>query len=521
MTPCHLATIVAGFFLALHCVATQPGSASGSASGKPVEQSSTVITFYNGEYAPMYFSISQCELLVRRAAKHGSRRIQFVPTHYWYDKDNLKFAENTCYPDNWSLQNKVDYYCYKHEWNSDCRPWDDKALTTFRTGFTSCLKVAVELFDEFLIAPHLDDGLKRFKWRNFLHNDPLWEDPYGYSFYKIMHEPILDAANAAMKPGKTFWFGMEGEMGGTVLSNPAQYLKVYDMIRKGWKNPAALKVGSTFNHAYIMGYINHGPAPTPHPSPESPMAAYNGGWGPILPFKQWPNYAEAEKNLPDIKALLEASDFLGVSNYARADDGNSITSKHIESGAAKMIGEFAAMGIDIKALIQTRTFMYNEFGMGGGLSECGNMPGSDAKVGYFPWLGVTTTFTHETNPFQRSAVKEFAIQYYKVLMEVLDKGGSDIPVHQSYIWNCVSWDVQGIHTASALWHTEVDQGDWPVKNGFAIKEVIDMIKDHNKKVLSGRGSQSRAVKPSRREGPTLDVAAFGDLGRMDVEEDSP
>lgn len=73
------------------------------------------------EYAPMYFSMSQCELLVRRAAKHGGRRIQFVPTHYWYDKDNEKFPRNTCNADNWSLQNKVDWYCYKNEWNSDCR----------------------------------------------------------------------------------------------------------------------------------------------------------------------------------------------------------------------------------------------------------------------------------------------------------------------------------------------------------------------------------------------------------------
>jgi hypothetical protein len=29
----------------------------------------------------------------------------------------------------------------------------------------------------------------------------------------------------------------------------------------------------------------------------------------------------------------------------------------------------------------------------------------------------------------------------------------------------------------------VDQGDWPVHNGFAVQEVIDMIKTHNKEVL--------------------------------------
>lgn len=35
------------------------------------------------EYQPMYSPLSQCELLLRRAAKHGGKRIQFVPTHYW------------------------------------------------------------------------------------------------------------------------------------------------------------------------------------------------------------------------------------------------------------------------------------------------------------------------------------------------------------------------------------------------------------------------------------------------------
>jgi hypothetical protein len=105
-------------------------------------------------------------------------------------------------------------------------------------------------------------------------------------------------------------------MGGTVLSNPVQYLKVFNMIRSGWKSAAKLRVGATFNHAYIMGYINRGPG-TPPPLPPTPMAPLDGGWGPVLPFEQWPNYEEAKKNLPAIRQLLEAADFLGVSNYAR------------------------------------------------------------------------------------------------------------------------------------------------------------------------------------------------------------
>eukprot|EP00879_Flechtneria_rotunda_P011154 GHRR01011652.1.p1 GENE.GHRR01011652.1~~GHRR01011652.1.p1 ORF type:complete len:217 (+),score=63.36 GHRR01011652.1:641-1291(+) len=151
------------------------------------------------------------------------------------------------------------------------------------------------------------------------------------------------------------------------------------------------------------------------------------------------------------------------------------------------------MGIDLKKLIANKYFIYNEFGMGGGLSECGDVPGKDSYIGYFPWLGVTTPYSPQTNPFTVPAVKQFVINYYKAALKVLKAGGGQFPVHQSYIWNCVSWDVQGIHTASALWNTDVDQGDWPVKNGFAIQEVIDMIKQHNAQVTGASRKVESAV----------------------------
>lgn len=66
-----------------------------------------------------------------------------------------------------------------------------------------------------------------------------------------------------------------------------------------------------------MGYVTRKPVAEPHPTPVTKMAPYNGGWGEILPFEQWPNYKEAKENVPDIKKLLQASDFIGVSNYAR------------------------------------------------------------------------------------------------------------------------------------------------------------------------------------------------------------
>jgi hypothetical protein len=51
---------------------------------KPVEFSSSSLMFYNGDLQQdAAMGMSPCELYVRRAAAHGSTRIQLVPTHYW------------------------------------------------------------------------------------------------------------------------------------------------------------------------------------------------------------------------------------------------------------------------------------------------------------------------------------------------------------------------------------------------------------------------------------------------------
>lgn len=206
--------------------------------------------------------------------------------------------------------------------------------------------------------------------------------------------------------------------------------------------------------------------------------------------------------------VVTAADLLSITRYPHmlfhsAGDGMNVQAHHIESGAAKMAAELGAMGIDMKKLLENKVFMYNEFGMGGGISECGDTPGTDARIGFFPWLGITVPYSPESDPFKRyPATKEFLIKYYRAALNVLSAGGYEFPVHHSYIWNCVSWDVQGIHTASALWNTDVDQGDWPVKNGFAVQEVIDMIKTHNAGVNSRGAGNNQRRRPNNGRNST-------------------
>jgi hypothetical protein len=53
-------------------------------------------------------------------------------------------------------------------------------------------------------------------WRNMLHYDPYKKDKYGWSYWDIMVQPMLTAANAAFqKPGKTIW--LSPQVGGGLV----------------------------------------------------------------------------------------------------------------------------------------------------------------------------------------------------------------------------------------------------------------------------------------------------------------
>jgi hypothetical protein len=56
-------------------------------------------------------------------------------------------------------------------------------FAVFCLPFLQCLSLAVQLFDEVLVAPHLDPvagSSKRGKWRNMLRFDPLQKDQHGF-----------------------------------------------------------------------------------------------------------------------------------------------------------------------------------------------------------------------------------------------------------------------------------------------------------------------------------------------------
>jgi hypothetical protein len=403
-----------------------------------------------------------------------------VPTLYWYSPESAKYAPGVCHADNWAQNQKVDYYCDKWEWDSPCEPFDAMRVERFAKGIKDCIQKAHDMFDEVLMSPHLDDGTKTMHWRNMLWFDPLEKDSKGFTYWDIMLNPILEAVKAVYtKPGKSFIFGPEGEMGGTVFYAPASYLKVIDRIRSEYKGPANLDVALMFNHAYLPGVINRGDD-VYGALPESKMWKKDGGWGPLLPFEQWPEHARLKAALPDTHKLLETVDVLGVSCYSRA--GVTPKPEDVETCADKYSAELKAMGFDLKKWTHQpgKRFIFNEFGLGGGISECGNTPATTREeAGRFSWLGGTTTFTRDVNPWKLPVVIEYQRDFYKAAFKLFRAGGIKHKLSGAYLWNVVSWDVQGLHPASS-------SGEGTYKDDV----ITGWIKEHNLAVAGGAGRKA-------------------------------
>ncbi|KAI8472826.1 MAG: hypothetical protein J3K34DRAFT_519379 [Monoraphidium minutum] len=469
------------------------------AAAKPVEMSSSAIFFYDCEFEPHYGQpISQCELLLNRAKEGGSRSVNIVPTQYWIDHSSNKYQPNTCHPENWAENQKVDYYCNKWEWDSPCEAFSWDKIARFEKGFKDCLQKAHDMFDEVLISPHLDDGTKTMHWRNMLWFDPLVKDKHGFNYVDIMLGPIFKAVKAVYtKPGKTIIFGPEGEMGGTVFYAPEAYQKIINKLRADYTGPAKFEIAFMFNHAYLPGVINRGDD-VYGALPEGKFWKKDGGWGPLLPFEQWPEHKRLAKSLPALHRLLDSANVLGVSCYARSSADPK--PEELESCAVKYAAELSAMGFDLHkwAAKPGKRFIYNEFALGGGVSECGDTPATTrAEAGRFSWLGGTSTFTKAIDPWKVSEIQQYSRDWYQQAFKLFKSGGINFPISGVYLWNVVSWDVQGIHPASS-------SGEGTFKD----EVITQQIKEHNAWVRNApdavkAASVLRPSKGGRKGGPKL------------------
>ena len=94
------------------------------------------------------------------------------------------------------------------------------------------------------------------------------------------------------------------------------------------------------------------------------------------------------------------------------------------------------------------------------------------QIGRVPWLG-RFTYSKQGDPWKAAAGRAYMRRWYSALLGVLARGGLDYPVHGAFVWNCASWDVQGVYSSE---YTEPG--------------VIALVRRHNAAVLRARGGSA-------------------------------
>ena len=216
-------------------------------------------------------------------------------------------------------------------------------------------------------------------WRNGLIFDPL--APYaGLTYADFMLYPLADALAAAMGPATRVWLATQGEMGATLLHHPASHAALLASLKAriaagrppGTTAAARIATGVLTNADKLCACIRQdggggGGAQGGLPPP-SYSAQFRAAWPAV----------GAAFDTAAIRALFEAADFIGFSNYP-ALPRPAVRPADFEAGTATFAAELAVMGIDLKSLIARRgtALFFSEVGVGGGADAWGGTPTAD------------------------------------------------------------------------------------------------------------------------------------------------
>ncbi|KXZ41591.1 hypothetical protein GPECTOR_376g168 [Gonium pectorale] len=399
----------------------------GGGYGPPVELNPSVMILGEFDWVPYQSKppfTSRCTDMVDRSKRNaGGSRINFVPTHYWRDRNQ---------------DGGVDAYCYMDS-DMDCITHTAASIASFRAGMELCFRRAVEEGLGISIVPHLDDGGKTAAWRNGLLFDPK-KKYNGFSYQQVMLDPIADALAAALAAKPSWvgpipvWFALQGEMSATVIHHPNEYKALLsEMRQKLFRGMAAAgaseelvsvtrrltQVGVSFNFNKVMQintgggagggseasvlarFRGFGPFTTAINSlrglravvtgvADGAVAAVGGGGGVDGGAGARRRLLAPQVDVGALKSLFEAIDFLGISAYAALDAADFPSSvrgvgsggKALQNAAFTFFGEMKAeLGIDVPAILARRKIdlHYSEFGLGGGASM-----GSWDVLGIYP-----------------------------------------------------------------------------------------------------------------------------------------
>eukprot|EP01024_Parvocaulis_polyphysoides_P038886 TRINITY_DN3511_c0_g2_i1.p1 TRINITY_DN3511_c0_g2~~TRINITY_DN3511_c0_g2_i1.p1 ORF type:complete len:548 (-),score=70.28 TRINITY_DN3511_c0_g2_i1:1419-2846(-) len=427
-----------------------------------IEANSNILMVGDWDYRPWGENgQSRCMEMVDRALEFKVSRIQFVPTQFWVDEDGDK---------------EIDHFCHKYS-TSYCVPFNDTWIDYFRDDMKLCFGYAINNGLSISLSPHLDDGLELGGWRNTIPFDPL--QPYGnYTYADILLYPLADAIAATAKLGTKVWFGLQGEMGATIMYNPQSYIQLYHelqnrILSNSSIDPHNLKIGLGFNFNKLCGCVLMDVVDT-----EEYLEKFPEAIAPILD----------QFDLTGLQNAFERFDFVGISGYSTLAPG--FETPELQKAIYQFAQELKEFGVDLRGLMSKHglEFHYSEYGIGGGAGQRGSATGTtQEEVAKTPFFGIFGPYNRQTDPWQMysstiSPARQYMHYYYTQTIKML---GQDIYVNFDtdaenyrteyvynvdavFIWNLASWDVQAIYPDSTT-----DQGS------YRDEYVVQMIKDHN------------------------------------------
>eukprot|EP01025_Chloroclados_australasicus_P033446 TRINITY_DN3411_c0_g1_i2.p2 TRINITY_DN3411_c0_g1~~TRINITY_DN3411_c0_g1_i2.p2 ORF type:complete len:362 (-),score=59.47 TRINITY_DN3411_c0_g1_i2:442-1527(-) len=344
----------------------------------------------------------------------------------------------------------------------------------------TCFEYAIDHGLSISLSPHLDDGLEQGGWRNTLRFDPLV--PYGnYSYADIMLYPLADALSSVLTPSTKVWFGLQGEMGATVMYNPRRYTLLFDILKtRILENSAAapdnvkMGLGVNFNKlcaCVLMDLVD----------PTLYLQQFPAAIAPIL----------HTFDLEGIQEMFGSADFIAISSYASLKP--DFKTPELQSAMYQFDEELKVFNVSIRELFENNglEFHFAEYGIGGGTAQRGfKKAANEAEVAEFPFFGIYGAYNNQTDPWsmwsdQLTPARRYLHYFYNKTVEMLS---ADItvnytasnsqyrteyvyPVDGLYIWNLASWDVQAIYPDS----TTQD-------GSYRDEYVAQLIRNHNQEM---------------------------------------
>ncbi|KAI8464122.1 MAG: hypothetical protein J3K34DRAFT_396852 [Monoraphidium minutum] len=421
--------------LAMAAAAALVGMASAGRAPTEISDNAIVTSLYDVEHAGPDGATS-CEAIVRKAREAGqSSRIGVVLTIAARGSEKV-----------------LGSYSYQDGYGSRV-PASQDSINRFRNGLERCFRAAVDAgFTLIRVLPHVDifevDASGRQKgtlWRNVVRFDPLAKYD-GFSYEDVLLNPGMEAFKAVAKTDTSVEFSLAGEQGLSVFAFPKKWQAAMGRMRGELAGAGSGRhaFGVCFNWDKVCGCVE--------PRERNPVV-YNRTYAQRL--DRWRKDETKDKlmgpsvvDVAGTKALLEASDFVGVSGYAPI----------------------------VRPLSLDAISWETEHGLGGCYWDFSVAPDLEF-VKIHPWVGIWPSPAYEPggDPWMKPDYKKFRREFYSYMVEWAKRGGGpQYQVDGIYTWSVGSFDFNGVHPA-----TSSGSGT------YADPEISRSVRDANQLVQSG------------------------------------